>query len=259
MRKYRNLFKELPSEDRLSVKDFLTTINAEVVKAKAMFLAYADPFEKYRALIFEYAHTLGHGVEAFANLLYVRAQVAGVVVPEDALRLHGQCVGMAVLWAGQISNDLGVLSGHGLGLHQSLVYVFNRHGGFSFRPLRKLCEQLSVSKEEFCEGVLRVVRVDNKRGYVASADPSKSVDQLVTDRPGKMLQSDDASAELRYLVEIDERWQRDVLGRAFDGDFDRVADLEGGELQFVAPSVALQASSHDVAVHVHSELQTIFA
>ena len=50
-----------------SILSFMTTINYEIVCAKAMFLAYSDPFEKYRALLFEYAHTLGHGVEAFIN------------------------------------------------------------------------------------------------------------------------------------------------------------------------------------------------
>jgi 3-dehydroquinate synthetase len=259
MKAYRSLFKELPGEDRLAVKEFLTVVNAEVVKAKAMFLAYSDPFEKYRALLFEYAHTLGHGVEAFANLLYARAQKEGIEVPEDALRLHGQCVGMAVLWAGQISSDLGALTGHGLELHQAFVYLFNRQGGFSFAPLRKLCDQLRVSKEEFCEGVLRVVRVDNKRGYVNSADPAKSVDQLVAERPGKMLRSDDVSAELRYLVEVDERWQHDVLCRAFDGDFDRVADLDGDRLKFVASGAETMADSHEVGLHLHSELQAVFA
>merc|ERR1719440_826480 len=97
----------LPSEQRKEVMAFLTSINEEVIKAKAMFLAYADPFEKYRALLFEYAHTLGHGVEAFLNLAYTRAAERGIEVPEEAIRLHGQCVGMAVLWAGQMSFDLG--------------------------------------------------------------------------------------------------------------------------------------------------------
>merc|ERR1712014_302477 len=92
---------------------------------------------------------------------------------------------------------------------------------------------LAISKAEFCEGVLGVVRRDNKRGYVASSDASKSVDQLVTGRPGKMAKSDDINAELRYLVEVDEEWQRDVLHDAFEGEFDKVADLENGTLVFV--------------------------
>jgi len=154
---------------------------------------------------------------------------------------------------------LGVLDGDGFELHQSFVYLFNRYGGFSFEPLRKLCDLLSVTKEEFCEGVLRVVRRDNKRGYVASADPSKSVDQLVTGRPGRMLRSGDQSAELRYLVEVDEQWQHDVLCRAYDGYFDRIADLEGGKLKFVAPNVGTTANSHDVGAYIHAELQNLFA
>ena len=80
-----------------------------------------------------------------------------------------------------------------------------------------------VTKEEFIEGVLRVVRRDNKRGYCACSDESKSVDQLVTGRPGKMMRSTDKNAELRYLVEVDEAWQARVLSMAYDGIFDKVS------------------------------------
>merc|ERR1712039_589913 len=227
--------------------------------AKAMFLAYSDPFEKYRALLFEYAHTLGHGVEAFANGLYARCQEEGVPVPERALRLHGQCVGMAVLWAGHMSYELGLLEGPGLLLHQALGYLFNRHGGFSFRPIRDLCDAAGVSKAEFCEGVLAVVRRDNKRGYVASADPSKSVDQLVAGRPGKMVKADDVNAELRYLVEVDERWQHDVLCRAFDCEFDMVADLVGNEVAFISAGSACQSRSVDVGEKIYKMLVEMYS
>ena len=235
MRGFRARFHGLAEEDKADIKAFLTTINLEVVKAKAMFLAYSDPFEKYRALLFEYAHTLGHGVEAFANMLYTRARREGVPIPPDAFRLHGQCVGMAVLWAGAMSEQLGVLDGQGLRLHQSLVYLFNRHGGFAFAPLRRLCESLGVTCADLCEGVLRVVRRDNKRGYCACSSSTASVDQLVAGRPGKMLRSADPAAELRYLVEVDEALQVTVLQRAWEGEFDLVADLpaeEGGEVVF---------------------------
>ena len=142
------LYDETSHEDKVAIKDFLTTINVEIVKAKAMFLAYSDPFEKYRALLFEYAHTLGHGIEAFANALYSRAEKKHISVSPDAQRLHGQCVGMAVVWAGAMSKELGVLQGNGLKLHQSLVFLFNRFGGFTFAPLRRLCESLDVDVEE---------------------------------------------------------------------------------------------------------------
>ena len=66
-----------------------------------------------------------------------------MVVPESAKKLHGQCVGMAVLWAGQMSFDLGELKGTNFELHQSFVYLFNRHGGYDFLPLRSLPSLLS--------------------------------------------------------------------------------------------------------------------
>ena len=223
---------QLTSEDRAEVIKFLTVINTEIIAAKAMFLAYSDPFEKYRALLFEYAHTLGHGVEAFMNGLYRRATACGLDYSE-AFRLHGQCVGMAVLWAGEMSKQQGLLDGDGFLAHQGLLYTFNRFGGYDFAPLRRLCDQLSVSKEEFCEGVLQVVRRDNKRGYCKCAADS-SVDQLVRERPGCLLRSSDPDAELRYLVEVTEDSQRQVLERAYDCEFDKVAALKDGNLQLVS-------------------------
>jgi len=260
MDKFRASFYNLPSEKKTSILSFLTTINREIVCAKAMFLAYSDPFEKYRALLFEYAHTLGHGVEAFANDLYLRARNTGVDIAPEALRLHGQCVGMAVLWAGEMSKNLGKLTGEGYILHQSFPFLFNRSNGFSFGPVRELCDELGVGKEEFCEKVLQVVRRDNKRGYCAWCDPKKSVDQLVTSRPGKMLRSDDPNAEIRYLVQVDEDWQGAVLALAFDGYFDQIADLQNGEITFL-PSHQTKikrnapvSKSKDVAKHIRSRL-----
>merc|ERR1719310_703015 len=112
MQDLRESFYNMDPAKKQSILSFLTTINREIVCAKAMFLAYSDPFEKYRALLFEYAHTLGHGVEAFMNGLYMRAEEAGIDY-SDAFRLHGQCVGMAVVWAGEMSRTLGYLEGDG--------------------------------------------------------------------------------------------------------------------------------------------------
>eukprot|EP00560_Eucampia_antarctica_P008834 CAMPEP_0197828440 /NCGR_PEP_ID=MMETSP1437-20131217/4998_1 /TAXON_ID=49252 ORGANISM="Eucampia antarctica, Strain CCMP1452" /NCGR_SAMPLE_ID=MMETSP1437 /ASSEMBLY_ACC=CAM_ASM_001096 /LENGTH=807 /DNA_ID=CAMNT_0043429643 /DNA_START=467 /DNA_END=2890 /DNA_ORIENTATION=- len=263
MKSFRGSFSNISNESKQSILSFLTTINREIVCAKAMFLAYSDPFEKYRALLFEYAHTLGHGVEAFANDLYLKARQCNFEIPTDALRLHGQCVGMAVLWAGEMSKNLGKLEGEGFMLHQSLPYLFNRAGGFSFAPLRDLCNDLGVGKEEFCEGVLQVVRRDNKRGYCNCSDPKKSVDQLVMKRPGKMLGSDDPNAEVRYLVEVDEDWQKRVLIKAFEGEFDKVADLRQGELTFVSCAektrMKLESSSKSVAMHIRKCLLSEYA
>lgn len=255
-------YREVADEDKASIKSFLTTINAEIVKAKAMFLAYEDPFEKYRALLFEYAHTLGHGIEAFANALYARADKRRLAIPSAALRLHGQCVGMAVIMAGQMSSTLGVLQNKGLQYHQSLVFLFNRFGGFTFAPIRELCEKLGVGLDELIEGVLRVVRRDNKRGY-CSCSETASVDQLVVGRCGKMLRSRDEHAELRYLVQVPERMQAEMLRKAWNGDFDLCADLnESGELIFVPyreEHASYHASSDKVAAYIHNGIADVYA
>ena len=138
---------------------------------------------------------------------------------------------MAVIWAGHISAEIGALTGEGLVCHQAMVYLFNSFGGFSFAPVRALCDKLDISKEEFLEECLAVVRLDNKRGYCECA-ADVSVDQLVTGRPGRMLKSSDANAEVRYMVTIEEERQRLALERAFDLKFDLVAHFDEGRVVF---------------------------
>ena len=92
---------------------------------------------------------------------------------------------MAVLWAGEMSKELGVLEGQGLELHQSFVYLFNRHGGFTFAPLRKLCEKLNVDVEELVEGVLKEVRRDtNVATAIAPLQLLLSINWSCNDREG---------------------------------------------------------------------------
>ena len=164
---------------------------------------------------------------------------------------YGSALGRAM------SAKLRVLNGTGLQLHQSLVYLFNRHGGFCFQPLRQLCEELGVSCAEMVNGVIAVVRRDNKKGYCKCGE--NSVDQLVAGRPGKMLRSLDPAAELRYLVEVDESLQREMLTRAFAGEFDRVADLRDGELVFVPYGERLITSSTEVAAYIHTSIKALYS
>lgn len=263
MNNYRTLFYNLPATIKNSIFSFFTTINKEIVSAKAMFLSYSDPFEKYRALLFEYAHTLAHGVEAFTNDLYFDARKYGIYIPSCAVRLHGQFVGMAVLWAGEMSKNLNKLGGTGYILHQSFTYLFNRYGGFSFSPLRKLCNKLGVNKEEFCDRVLQIVRRDNKRGYCDICSSNQSVDQLVTCRPGRMLRSADTNAEIRYLVQVNEVWQREVLIKAFEGYFDNVADFRDQSIVFVPLSevrniYSLYTTGRTLSTYIRKELFLLY-
>ena len=109
-------------------------------------------------------------------------------------------------------------------LCHSLQYLFNR-GWFSFSPLRESCDDLGVDRKN---SVLQVVRRDNKSGYCNYCDPKKPVDQVVTNRPSKMLGSNNPNTEVRYLGEIDEEWQKRALLKPFEGEFDKVADLRQG-------------------------------
>lgn len=60
LHRFRARYYELCASERQAIDTFLTTSNKEIVGAKAMFLAYEDPFEKYRALLFECArHVCG--------------------------------------------------------------------------------------------------------------------------------------------------------------------------------------------------------
>lgn len=264
MVEYRQYFHDLSESSKSKIISFLTTINREIIAAKAMFLAYSDPFEKYRALLFEYAHTMGHGVEAFINKLYVKAKNTNILVPNEAIRLHGQCVGMAVVWAGEMSRKLDLLTDNGYILHQALVFTFNKFGGFSFRPLRDLCECLNVSRDEFIDGVLDVIRRDNKRGYCSCSTDTASVDQLVKDQPGRMLRSSDPDAEIRYLVEINEDLQKEMLGRAYDCEFDCYADIIDNQFQFIHSDfksdqmVNRRASANEMGTTLHRKLDELF-
>ena len=75
-----------------------------------------------------------------------------------------------------------------------------------------------------------------------------------------MLRSDDPNAEIRYLVEVDEEWQGNVLAQAFEGYFDKVADLQEGEIKFLSSSqiknksTGCKSKSKDVARHIRSSL-----
>jgi hypothetical protein len=79
-----------------------------------------------------------------------------------------------------------------------------------------------------------------------------------------MLRSDDPNAEMRYLVEVDEDWQGDVLAKAFNGYFDKVADLQDGEIKFLPMSQlritknGCKSKSKEVARHIRSALMKAY-
>lgn len=71
------------------------------------------------------------------------------------------------------------------------------------------------------------------------------------------LRSDDPSAELRYLVEISEDSQREVLKDAFEGVFDNMLVLGDAGLEIVPRHTSMMSSSDatEVAAALDALLQ----
>ena len=88
------------------------------IEAKASLLCI-DPFEKKQAIIFEYGHTIGHGIElCFKGALS-----------------HGESVAIGMKYAAMISNELGLLSAESLKKHQEIIDLLHpKLPGKSFNP-----------------------------------------------------------------------------------------------------------------------------
>lgn len=104
------------------------------VEAKGSLLK-VDPFEKKQAIIFEYGHTIGHGIELSC----------------EGRLSHGEAVALGMKYAAQIANSLGLLTNQSLQVHQQLID--------KLRP-EFPGEQPKVAS------IMRYVLNDNKRGYI---------------------------------------------------------------------------------------------
>jgi 3-dehydroquinate synthase/2-deoxy-scyllo-inosose synthase len=98
-----------------------------------------DPFERGRAMIMEYGHTLGHAIELTS---------AGQLN-------HGDSVAWGMQCAARISRELGFMSDETFGLHQSIIAQLG--------PLPK-------PRSVHPAGLRQSVSRDNKRGYLECND-----------------------------------------------------------------------------------------
>ncbi|MCB0616547.1 MAG: iron-containing alcohol dehydrogenase, partial [Phaeodactylibacter sp.] len=107
------------------------------VEAKSSLL-HLDPFEKQQAIIFEYGHTIGHGIE-----LSCKGELS-----------HGESIALGMKYAAVISNAMGLLPNESLDIHQQLI--------------AKLQPAFPAEKPDRA-AIMRYVMNDNKRGYIPTA------------------------------------------------------------------------------------------
>ncbi len=113
----------------------------------------ADPFEKGRALILEYGHTVGHAAELVSGGTFS----------------HGLAIGVGGLVAARIATSLG-FGDPGLELTHEVLLGLN--GAPTMFPAYLSPDQL-----------LEAVRLDNKRGYIPHQPGC--VDMVLLDGPGR--------------------------------------------------------------------------
>ncbi|HEX7682458.1 MAG TPA: 2-deoxy-scyllo-inosose synthase [Trinickia sp.] len=115
----------------------LTAIVEAGLRAKQKVMI-GDKRERKQALVFEYGHTVGHAVELAAN----------GCIP------HGEAVGLGMIVAAEVAGRLGMLCEADREVHHRLL----TRNGLACR----LPEGVTVA------AVMKLLRTDNKRGYVPS-------------------------------------------------------------------------------------------
>jgi 3-dehydroquinate synthetase len=135
---------------RYTDADFAGIVEAGLLAKQKIMTA--DRHERRQAVVFEYGHTVGHAIE-----LAAQGRVS-----------HGEAVGLGMLVAAEVSWRLGRLNAAGRDLHRRLL---ERNGATARLP-----DGVTV------DAVMALLRMDNKRGYVA-ARPDQ-VAMILLDAPG---------------------------------------------------------------------------
>jgi 3-dehydroquinate synthase/2-deoxy-scyllo-inosose synthase len=100
-----------------------------------------DKFEKKRAVVLEYGHTLGHAIE-----ICIARQNLPISIS------HGEAVGIGMVAAAEISAKLGCLNRKAVDLH--------------YEYLNMIGSPVKIPAELSLEEVLKSMLFDNKRGYI---------------------------------------------------------------------------------------------
>ena len=123
------------------------------IEAKTAIMAN-DALEKHEAVALEYGHTVGHAIE-----LAARGSLP-----------HGEAIGIGMVVEGDIARRRGMLSGDDFRLHQDL--------------LRANGSPLVIPPELGTEHLLRIMRRDNKRGYLPPQEGT--IEMVLLEAPGRL-------------------------------------------------------------------------
>ena len=149
----KNTLAILPSEiPRLSMQlnnalylhsEAINLIKDISIQAKQMVMRH-DKFEKKKALILEYGHTVGHVIELLDSMIH-----------EHSIT-HGEAIGIGMLVEAEISYNMGYLSKNDLDVHYDMLS--------KIKVYPKLPSGITIDQ------VIAYLKKDNKRGYIPSDD-----------------------------------------------------------------------------------------
>jgi 3-dehydroquinate synthetase len=122
------------------------------IEAKTAIMAN-DALEKHEAVSLEYGHTVGHAIELAAK---------GAIT-------HGEAIGMGMLAEGDIARRMGMLEASDFRMHLDL--------------LRANGSPLAIPAELGTEHLLRIMRRDNKRGYLPKQEGT--IDMVLLEALGR--------------------------------------------------------------------------
>ena len=145
------------------------------IEAKTAVMAN-DALEKHEAVALEYGHTVGHAIELAAK---------GAIT-------HGEAIGIGMIVEGDIARRMGMLEASDFHMHQTL--------------LRANGSPIAIPAALETEHLLRIMRRDNKRGYLPKQEGA--IDMVLLEALGRPHMTGNT-----VITHVEERDVRAALNR----------------------------------------------
>ena len=145
------------------------------IEAKTAIMAN-DALEKHEAVALEYGHTVGHAIELAAK---------GSIT-------HGEAIGIGMMVEGDIARRMGMLESSDFRMHQDLLQANG--------------SPIAIPAELGTEHLLRIMRRDNKRGYLQKQEGA--IDMVLLEALGRPHMTGNT-----VITHVEERDVRAALNR----------------------------------------------